>query len=353
MTSSDGVGWNLELVPAPAANATLLGLGGNTNLLLAAGSGGMLLHSPALLTNIVVPGPSGSVTQTVSSLGILWRAMPQPVTTNDLQAVAVLSNSVFVVAGARGSLFTSTNGTNWTSRNSKSTNFISGMCEWPGGLIASGKNGTILRSPDAFNWEAVPTGLTNWLYRVRWLNGRLVAVGQGGIVLSSTNGTDWSVKKSGTTAWLSDAAFIEDTWWVVGHGGTVLSSADLETWTDMGTLTLKSLYGAATDSKQLVTVGVEGIILRSQVVPDLAPVTILNYDRISTNGAAPAYNVFLFGGKVDQRFSLDSRTNLVGSAWTPGPELEFTDSSGTLYYVETMTDTNLPPIEFYQTRLLP
>ena len=99
--------------------------------------------------------------------------------------------------------------------------------------------------------------------------------------------------------------------------------------------------------------GVEGAILRSQAVPDLTPVSILNYDRVTTNGPSPAYNVFLFGGEPDQRFTLDRATNVVGSAWTPGAELEIFDGAGTLYYVEIITGTNIPPVEFYRTTLTP
>jgi len=44
----------------------------------------------------------------------------------------------------------------------------------------------------------------------------------------------------------------------------------------VSTLTRKNLYGAATDSRQLVTVGVEGVILRSQIIPDTNAVTILS-----------------------------------------------------------------------------
>jgi hypothetical protein len=100
-------------------------------------------------------------------------------------------------------------------------------------------------------------------------------------------------------------------------------------------------------------VGVEGSILRSPVVADLTPVSVLNYDRITTNGPSPAYNVFLFGGQTDQQFTLDRITNLTESAWVPGPELEIFDGSGTLYYVETVTGTNLPHVEFYRTLLTP
>jgi len=188
---------------------------------------------------------------------------------------------------------------------------------------------------------------------VRWLNDALVAVGQGGTVLTSTNGTAWTSRTSGTTNWLTDVAFIEDTWFAVGLSGTVLTSTNLVNWVNRGTATKKPLYAAATDTGQLILVGVEGVILRSQVVPDLAPVSFLGYGRIQTNGASPAYNLFLMGGKTDQQLSLDRGTNINDREWITGPELEIIDGAGTLYYLETIFGTNIPPSEFYRTRLLP
>jgi hypothetical protein len=133
----------------------------------------------------------------------------------------------------------------------------------------------------------------------------------------------------------------------------VLTSSNLVNWIHRGTLTKKPLHAAATDGKQLIVAGVEGVILRSQVVPDLTPVSFLSYGRVTTNGPSPAYNVFLFGGKTDQRFTLDRTTNIVDRAWAIGPELEIFDGSGTLYYIEAISGTNIPPIEYYRTRLTP
>ena len=45
--------------------------------------------------------------------------------------------------------------------------------------------------------------------------------------------------------------------------------------------------------------------------------------------------------------------NLVGSGWTVAAELEIFDGSGTLYFIETITGTNIPPIEYYRTQLAP
>jgi len=353
MTSGGGVDWTLEVVPPVVTNTTLLGVGGSTNLLLAVGDTGTMLYSPNMPTNVVITNQSGTFTQTVSTLGVVWYSVPNRPTTNDLQGVAVLSNSLYVVTGARGLIFTSPNGTNWTARTSGNTNLLSSVTEWAGGLAASGDNGTLLTSADGIFWTKRASGTTNWLYRIRWLNKTLLAVGQNGTILTSTNGSNWTARTSGTANWLTDAAFVGDTWFAVGLSGTVLSSSNLVTWTSRGTITKKPLYAAATDSDQLVVVGVEGVILRSQVVPDATPISILDYSRVATNDPGPVYNIFLFGGKTDQRFTLDRATNVVATPWTTGQQLEIFDGSGTLYFLETLTGTNFPSLEFYRATLTP
>ncbi len=352
MTSGNGVDWTLELVPTLVTNTTFLGIGGTTNLLLAVGDRGTMIYSPNIVTNLVITNATGVVTQTVSSLGVVWYKVPGLLTTNDLQGVGVLSSSLYVVTGAKGVIFTSPNGTNgWVQPASNTTNLLSSVTDWPGGLVAVGKNGTLLRSPNGSQWTPVNLGVTNWLYRVRWLNQHLVVVGQGGRIVTSSDGLIWTNRTSGTTSSLYDATFIQDTWFAVGLGGTVLTSSNLVNWTSRGTVTTKTFYGAATDSKQLVLVGLEGVILRSQVVPDLTPVNFLNYARVTTNSPPTAYSIYLFGGKPDQRFTLDRCTNIVGSAWTRGPRLEIFDGSGTLYYLETLAGTNVQPTEYYRTKL--
>lgn len=352
MTSGNGVDWTLEYVPQTVTNTTFLGIGGNTNLLLAAGDSGTILLSPNMLTNVVVTNDTTVSTQTLSSLGIFWYDLPSKVTTNTLQGVAVLSNSLYVITGSKGTIITSPDGSNWTQRVSGSANVLSSVTDWPGGLVAVGDNGTILTSSNGITWTRRTVSTTNWLYRVRWLNGSLVVVGQNGALWTSQNGVNWTSRNSGTTMFLNDTAFIQDTWFAIGVKGIVLTSTNLSAWTDRGTITKKALYGAATDSKQMVMVGVEGLIIRSQVVPLDSPVSFLDYSRV-TSGPNLAYNVFLFGGEPDQRFNLNRITNFVSPSWITGPELEIFDGSGTLYYFETISGTNIPPMEFYRTQLAP
>ncbi|MBK7999168.1 MAG: hypothetical protein IPK15_10765 [Verrucomicrobia bacterium] len=356
MTSLNGVDWKLELVPEAVTNAIFLGVGGNTNLLIAVGDRGAIAISPnvvesVLMTNQiggeVVVAPVGS-----NSFGVVWSA-PARVTTNDLQGVGA-SSDLFVVTGAGGTILTSVDGSNWVAKVSPTNRFLSGVTAWPGGWVATGDDGAIVTSVDGKSWSVVGAVTTNWLYRVRFAGGRLIAVGQNGTILTSTNATAWSRQTSGTTKWLNDVTFVDGSWFAVGNSGTVLKSTNAVNWSQVGTLTRKNLYGATTDSRQLITVGVEGLILRSPIVAETNAVKFLSFDRIVTGGGSGylAQNLYLFGGRPDQRFTLDYRSTFDTNVWLAGPELEFLDGSGTLFFLETITTTNPPLKEFYRTTLI-
>ncbi len=362
-TSLDGILWAREVVPMLHTNVVLLGVGGTTNLLLAAGNAGNVLISRAGLTNLTVTNYVGTnivITNTVfDTLGLIWTNLPL-FTTNTLQGVAAVSD-LFVLCGDWGSIFTSPDGSNWTTRATSTTNFLSGVASGPGNWISVGKNGTLLRSgPDAVSWGAVPMGTTNWLYRVRRVGGQFVVVGQNGALYTSEDGTNWTTRASGTTRWLNDVTFLDGTWFVVGSQGLLLSSSNLVDWTSLSLPSIKSLYGATTFDGQLVLTGIEGVVLRNQVVPRTTPVNFLAYDRSvatnspgTTNAITSAYELFLLGGEPDQFFQFQSCTNLGAGAWVTNATLEMFDSSGTLYLLRTRDLTNTPPREFYRTRVAP
>jgi len=356
MTSGNGIDWSLELVPDSVTNSIFLGVGGTTNLLLAAGNQGSLIYSlyatnDILVTNVV--GTNVVVTnQSINTFGMVcYDVQPRP-TTNDLQGIGVFG-ALYLLTGDNGTVLTSPDGTNWTKRTTPTGALLSSVAASPDTIVAAGDDGTIITSPDGANWSLQNSHTTNWLYRVRYLAGQFIIVGQNGVILTSDDGTNWVSRASGTTRWLNDWTWIGGTYFAVGTQGTVLTSTNAVTWTNRGTITLKSLYGAATDSDQLITVGIEGIILRSQVVPDLTPITFLSYSQFEGTNSANVNNLFLFGGKADQRFTLDSRLDFDTNAWIIGPQLEFYDSSGTFYYLETLPVSEAQARQFYRCTLPP
>ncbi len=343
LTSGNGIDWDLELVPDSVTNTVFLGVGGTTNLLIAVGDKGSVILSPNTLSDVVFTNSDNTlITNQASTLGVIWSAVPRP-TTNDLQGVAVFGDQ-YVLTGNMGTILTSANGTNWTKRPTPTTAFLSGVTAHPGGLVAVGQGGVLLTSPEGTNWTQRATGTTNWIYRVRYLGGKFIAVGQNGTILISVNATNWTAASSGTIRWLNDVTLLADTYFTVGTQGTVLASTNAVSWTNIGTITEKSLYGVACHDGQLVAAGVEGAIVRSQVIRDLTPVQFLKFGRTNNQ------NLFLFAGKPDQHFTLDSSTMVTN--WSTGSQLEFLDSSGTLLFLQSAS-TNTPASQFFRATLTP
>ena len=135
---------------------------------------------------------------------------------------------------------------------------------------------------------------------------------------------------SGVTNWLYDVEQVDGTYYAAGGQGTVLGSTDGVTWTPLDTITGKPLYGLATLRGQLLVVGSEGVILRSQAGPfPVAP-------ALTKWPSAASEQLFLIRGQMDQRFSLDRSTTLDG--WSPGLVTEITEADGCLLLLDTTTN---------------
>ncbi|MSU61074.1 MAG: hypothetical protein EXS31_01555 [Pedosphaera sp.] len=344
LTSEDGRRWSQELPPASQFSSVYLGIGGSTNLAVAVGSGGTIAISTNSYEFVASTNAVGiTITNSVSTFGLVWTAIePKPVT-NDLQGVTFFNNS-FVASGGAGTILTSKDGVNWSRQKTPTTSLLSSVAPFDGGLVAVGKNGTILTSPDGSLWTLLSASTTNWIYRIRHFDGTLVAVGQNGTILTSSNAVQWASRKSGVTAWLTDVEKVGGKLFVTGTQGTVLTSTNLDSWENIGTITGKSLFGAASSEGQLVVAGVEGVILRTRISPVLKnPPKFVRHPVMSSDSG------FVFAGEPDQRFRLDRSVDLLH--WTEGPTLDLNDDTGTLIHLDFLP--NDPSTQFYRTQLVP
>lgn len=138
-------------------------------------------------------------------------------TTQDLWG-ATWTGSQFVVVGNSGTILTSRDGQEWTSR-------ASGTSEWLLAAVYSperqrhvvvGDHGTILTSTDAITWSTQLSPTTERLNGVAWGNGRFLAVGENSTVLSSPDGITWSANKVTASGWLRGVAYVKDRFYFGG-----------------------------------------------------------------------------------------------------------------------------------------
>ena len=338
LTSESGVHWSQMPNPTNAAEQVYLALAASRPGLVAVGSEGLISFSPDTYLELVTTNEfvredgtpiEVTVTNEVSTLGIVWHEVPPP-TELDLLAACADSRR-FVIAGQSGYVASSTDGTNWIAGLSGTSLAISGLAAWQDGYVAVGEDGLVLTSPDAVAWTPRISGTTNWLFRVRSAPGQLVAVGRGGTLLTSPDGIAWTLRDSGVTNGLNDAVFTIRGWFVAGNQGTLIHSRDGEAWTlDSDLITGKSLYGLSKRGIQLIAIGIEGIILRTRLTPYLNPIQFAEYPQ------EPGDRVFVFRGELDQRFSLDRGASV--NTIRPGPVLTITEPDGFRFYLDPLRE---------------
>jgi hypothetical protein len=220
LTSPDGINWTVRYTNS----RPLLTITFGRNGFVASGSGGtggpgaILLNSPD---------------------GINWTQYSSTATTANLNDVA-FGNGLFAAVGS-GSyssggyssggtiIATSSDATTWTSHNFNGYGFLNRVIYGGNQFVAVGNGGTILTSTNGINWSSRNPGVTYSLFDVAYGNGVYDVIGFNGI-LSSTNGINWTTNYSGYFRYVHSIAYGNGQF--VAFGNTnILSSVDGVNWT--------------------------------------------------------------------------------------------------------------------------
>jgi hypothetical protein len=239
LTSPDGIVWTVR-----DSDSWLQGIAWNGSLLVAVSRFG-----PPIIT---------------SPDGVSWTAQ-SAANLASLEAVT-WGNGLFVAVGMWGSIFTSSDGTEWTARDSGTASLWD--VTWGGGqFVAVGDGGTVLTSADGVSWVRRESGADHLLRGVGSSGGEFVAVGRTyprrSTILRSADGINWTRHDSGTAAWLESVAWTGNQLVAVGEGGAILTSADGTAWTGIWSRTFTELYGVGWNGSQFTAVGLHGTILTS------------------------------------------------------------------------------------------
>ena len=202
-TSIDGVEWSQVDSGLPGLSAVTYGKG----LFVAAGAGFVATSADA----------------------IAWEPSPFD-TPRQLFAIAY-GDDLFVITGGHGSVFTSSDGVEWTSRNSgvSGVTFLRGVAHGSGLFVAVGDEydtdakravSTIITSPDGADWTVRHSGASQSLSDVAYGAGTFVVIGQNEtydengnlrnavpIALTSRDGTDWETVEIAEDVWLNGVAY--------------------------------------------------------------------------------------------------------------------------------------------------
>jgi photosystem II stability/assembly factor-like uncharacterized protein len=160
-----------------------------------------------------------------------------------LSAVEFGANQ-FVVVGQQGSIFTATNGVDWTKRPVTNTNELSDVIYSGSMWVAVGAKGTILSSSNGAEFTARNSGVEADLNAIVFAEGKFVAVGDGGTILTSPDGITWALRTTDPTE-LRAVTYGAGKFVAFGSDGTARSSSDTVQWDSANVAAIFSDVGYA------------------------------------------------------------------------------------------------------------
>ena len=220
------------------------------------------------VTNFVAVGGGALYT---STNGSTWTSR-NPNTSAVLYS-ACYGNGLWVAVGSSGTVITSSNTLVWTLRTSPTSESLFGVTYANGQFVAVGQNATIVTSPDGINWTPqfidLSTGIS--LYSVAAGNGLFVTCGDSGTIASSTNGSDWNLQSSGVSSQINSVAFGSGQFISFSSDPSspfcsVLRSYDAVTWQKFPSPTGWRIIGVSFANGTFWAAGNNGTVLQSDVV---------------------------------------------------------------------------------------
>ncbi len=243
MTSLDGTNWT---------STNLLNVG---RLKAPTFGGGRFIA----VSSYGVPGVASSAD------GVQWDFHSiQP--TNGLYSAAYVGGR-FIVAGDKGNIVISSNGSDWAAVSDGSAVNFRSVTHGNGRYVAVGNEGLVVTSPDGTTWTRTAPPTTNNLRGVAFGQGRFVAVGDndtlGGTVLVSTNGATWARLPGIVSRGFYDLVYAAGRFVAVGDAGNTLVSSDGLAWTGSQASIGERINAVNWGNGSFVAVGRNGMILSS------------------------------------------------------------------------------------------
>ena len=320
-TSADGIAWSgISSMTGQPAGVPTFDLKG-----VAYGAG-----------TFVAVGQSGYIYSSTDGSNWTFRNSGAAGSSYHLYDVAY-GGSVFVAVGKFDMIYTSSNGASWTSPSQAyQTQDLRGVAYGGSAFVAVGTQGLIQTSTNGTSWAVsrIPSLTNNDLNGVACGNvssvPTFVAVGAAGTVLTSTNGTSWSAYTVSGAPDLRGVTYGNNTFLAVGASGVVYSSPTGSTWTQRTSATSMTGYRAAWGSDTFVAAGDFGIIQSASVDMNITGGAFSQWSETDTIGSIPSgytvsrvisYTASVPSGSADFSFTFPSLPSspafykVVGGQW--------------------------------------
>lgn len=156
-------------------------------------------------------------------------------TTAAIKRAVCYGNSLYVLCGDSGIIYTSIDAAAWTSRTGVGTTALYGAAYGNSLYVLVGAGGKILTSPNGTTWTQQSSPTVENLRAIVWGPLGFMAVGDNGAVVTSVNGTAWVLKPQLTAAALLAAICVGSTYFAAGAQGSMFTTTDFATFTQTAT----------------------------------------------------------------------------------------------------------------------
>lgn len=234
---------------------------------------------------------------------------------------ASVATGLLVAVGDNGSLYSSPDGLNWTTRSSGTAVQLRDVTYAFGKFYAAGQAGTMISSTDGITWARVSLPSSEDLNGLAFNGTRLLAVGRNGTLMTTLNGTDWSLLSTGAGEELFSAVYSPSGYWVVaGASSAVYRSLDGLIWTAASATTTGAWRSVAVLGQSITSGGITTAVYRLALVSTSGQ-TSTSLDGINwsvSNASAPG-GLFRIASGSEQFMAVGASgtvlTSTDGSQW--------------------------------------
>jgi hypothetical protein len=147
----------------------------------------------------------------------------------------VFAASTFVAVNTGGGIYYSADGITWTLATGTGATQFNRVIYANSLFLAGANTGGLYTSPDGITWTSRTSNIGS-INNIAWNGSQFIAVGSSGSVSSSPDGTTWTARATdGSTGWYALAW--SGTRWIVGNSSNanMITSTDGITWTRVST----------------------------------------------------------------------------------------------------------------------
>lgn len=249
----------------------------------------------------------------------------------------VYAKGLFVATGDRpggtnGVILTSTNGINWTYRNSGFNGALWDVAFGNNLFVAVGTSGGV-QSTDGINWTSNPDAKGE---TVTFGGGKFVAAGAGASV--STNGTVWASTLTNTVS-IENVRHALGTFVAVGPSGIYTSTNGIH-WTNRFVRTMQKLNAVDFANDSFFVVGFGGTIYQSDYLTNTPAAILQGPQNTTVIAGANATLTASYTGRLPLRFQWYKNGAAIRGATEPSlPLVAVSSADAGSYHVVVTNDT--------------